>query len=135
VRALALLTAVLGSLVLTACGAAGSSSSGDFKGTQGEVAQVVEDLQKAAGDDNAGEICVNLLATDLLDALKTKSINCAKAVDTALDAVDSTELKTDSVRVTGATATARVTSGSGDGSSTHTMRFVRDGRNWKIAAL
>jgi hypothetical protein len=136
VRPLAAILALVSSLALAACGAAGSSSKTDFKGTQGEVASVVEDLQTAAGDDNAPEICSNLLAPALLAALRSRSVDCVDAVDSALDAVDSTELEALAVTVSGTTATARVRSGSdGDGASTHTMRFVREGRNWKITAL
>jgi hypothetical protein len=135
VRALVAILAVLSSLAVAACGTAGSSSTTDFKGAQGEVASAVEDLQKAAGDDNAPEICANLLAPELLGALKSRSVDCTEAVTAALDAVDSTELETTSVQVTGFTATARVRSGSGDGSTVRTMRFQRVGRNWRIAAL
>jgi hypothetical protein len=134
VRALTALIALLAALALAACGSAGTDSSGDFEGEQREVASAVEDLQSAAADDDASEICRTLLAKSLLDRLGSGD-GCEKAVAGALDATDTDELDVERVTVNGTNATARVKSGSGDGATTRDVRLTREGRNWKIASL
>jgi hypothetical protein len=135
VRPLAALLALLAALTLAACGSAGTDSSSDFEGEQREVASAVEDLQSAASDDDASEICRTLLAQSLLDQIEQRGLQCTTAVKTALDAADTTDLEVQSVQVSGTTATARVESGSGDNATTRDVRLTREGRNWKIAAL
>jgi hypothetical protein len=135
VRSLAALIALLVALTLAACGSAGTDSSTDFEGQEREVASTVEDLQSAASDDDASEICRTLLAKSLLDEIGGSGAGCRKAVTTALDAADTTELKVESVQVNGTNATARVESGSGDGATTRTVQLTREGSNWKIATL
>ncbi len=133
-RSLSVLVALVAALTLAACGSGGTDSSGDFEGDEREVASVVEDLQTAAADDDASEICRTLLAQSLLRQVGTDDA-CQKAVTVALDAVDTTELSVQDVTVNGTNATARVESGSGDNSTTRTVRLTREGRNWKISAL
>jgi hypothetical protein len=134
VRPIVALVALLSALTLSACGSAGTDSSGSFEGQDREVASAVEDLQSAAADDDASEICRTLLAKSLLDQLGSSDA-CQKAVTTAIDAADTTELKVESVRVNGANATARVKSGTGDAATTRTVQLTREGSNWKIATL
>jgi hypothetical protein len=134
VRPLAALLALLATLAFAACGSAGTDSSTDFEGDQREVASTIEDLQSAAADDDPSKICRSLLAKTLLDRIGTGP-ECQKVVETALDAADTNELDVKSVRVSGASATARVTSGKGDGATTRTVRLTREGSNWKIASL
>ena len=128
------LIALLAALTLAACGSAGTDSAGSFEGQDREVASTVEDLQSAAADDDASEICRTLLAKSLLDQIGSGDA-CQKAVSIAIDAVDTTELKVESVRIDGTNATARVKSGTGDGSTTRTVQLTREGSNWKIASL
>jgi hypothetical protein len=134
VRPFVALIALLAALTLAACGSAGTDSSGSFEGQDREVASTVEDLQSAAADDDASEICRTLLAKSLLDQIGSGDA-CQKAVSIAIDAVDTTELKVESVRIDGTNATARVKSGTGDGSTTRTVQLTREGSNWKIATL
>jgi hypothetical protein len=135
VRPLAVLLALVAALTLAACGGAGSDSSSDFEGEQREVASAVEDLQSAASDEDASEICRTLLAQSLLQELRSNGVECTTAVKKALDAADTTDLDVQSVQVNGTTATARVESGSGDSATTRDVRLAREGRNWKISAL
>jgi hypothetical protein len=134
VRAPAVVLALIAAATLAACGSAGTDSSSDFEGEEREVASVVEELQTAAADDDASEICRELLAPALIEQLGSQD-DCQKAVTTVIDATDTTELDVQSVDVSGTNATARVESGSGDNATTRTVRLVRDGRNWKISAL
>ena len=133
-RSLSALVALLAALTLAACGSAGSDSSNDFEGDQREVASAIEDLQSAAADDDASEICRTLLAKSLLDRLGSDDA-CQKAVTVALDATDTTDLEVESVQVSGSNATARVKSGTGDSATTRTVKLTREGSNWKIASL
>ena len=126
--------ALLAALTLAACGSAGTDSSSDFEGDEREVASAVEQLQSAAADDDASEICRTLLAKSLLDQVGPGAA-CRNAVTVALNAVDTTELDVESVQVSGTSATARVKSGTGDSATTRTLRLTREGSNWKIAAL
>ena len=128
------LIALLAALTLAACGSAGTDSSSSFEGQDRDVASTVEDLQSAAADDDASKICRTLLAKSLLDQIGAGDA-CQKAVTTALDAADTTALKVESVQVNGTNATARVKSGTGDASTTRTVRLTREGSNWKIASL
>jgi hypothetical protein len=134
VRALPVLLAVTAAVTLAACGSGGTDSSSDFEGEEREVASVVEELQTAAADDDASEICRELLAPALIEQLGSQD-GCQRAVASVIDATDTTELEVDSVQVDGTNASARVTSGSGDNATDRTVRLVRDGRNWKISAL
>ena len=129
------LLALLAALTLVACGGGGTDSSSDFEGQEREVASAVEDLQSAAADEDASEICRTLLAKSLLDQIQSRGLRCDRAVAIALDATDTTDLEVEDVTVRGTTAQARVTSGSGDNATTRTVRLEREGRNWKIAAL
>jgi hypothetical protein len=134
VRTLSALVALLAALTLAACGSAGTDSSKDFEGTDRDVASAVEDLQSAAADDDASQICRELLAKSLLDKLGSAD-TCQRAVGKAIDAADTDELEVQSVRVNGANATARVKSGTGDGATTRDVQLTREGSNWKIASL
>jgi outer membrane PBP1 activator LpoA protein len=134
VRPLAAVLVLLAALVLAACGSAGTDSSTKFQGDQREVASTIEDLQSAASADDPSKICRSLLARTLLDRIGTGP-QCQKVVETAIDAADTNELDVKSVSVTGTSATARVTSGKGDGATTRTVHLEREGSNWKIAAL
>lgn len=133
-RLLTALLAVLAASALAACGAAGTDSSTDFQGTQREVASTIENLQSAASDDDPSQICRTLLASSLVSRLGG-AIQCQKAVRIALDGADSNDLDVQQVQVSGATATARVKSGKGDGSTVRTVRLQREGSNWKVASL
>jgi hypothetical protein len=134
VRALSVLLAVIAAVTLAACASGGTDSSSDFEGEEREVASVVEELQTAAADDDASEICRELLAPALIEQLGSQE-NCQRVVTTVIDATDTTELDVQSVNVSGQNATARVESGTGDNATTRTVQLVRDGRNWKISQL
>src|SRR5690349_15065076 len=135
VRTVSVLVALVAALTFAACGSAGTDSSTKFEGAQRDVASTIEDLQSAASDDHASEICSTLLAKSLLDQIGGGAAGCQKAVTTALDAADTTELKVESVQVNGSDATARVKSGTGDGATTREVQLTREGSNWKIATL
>jgi hypothetical protein len=134
-RAPALLLLSVLAVVVSGCGAGDSDSAKDFDGAKRPVAVAVEDLQQAGEDDEPAKICDDLLAASLLQRLRQAGTNCRTAVSDALDDADNFKLDVDDVRIAGRTATARVTSGSGDQEKTDTLRLEREGRAWKIASL
>jgi hypothetical protein len=133
-RAPLLLAVLLLALLLAACGQAGDST-GDFEGTQADVAQVVEDLQAAAQDEDPERICRTLLARSYVQQLEERGLACRDAVGAALDDADGFELEVRDVAVQGDRATARVASGTGEAAEQSTVRLVREGDNWRISAL
>jgi hypothetical protein len=116
------------------CGGAGSSAE-DFDGEQQAVAEVVEDLQKAATDDEPRKICDQILAR----SLTRQTTDCPKAVDEALKDADLYELevtKVDPANITASTRTATATVESGrDGDQVEKITLVREGTAWKISQL
>ena len=121
-------------LVAAGCGGAASSAD-DFDGEQKDVAEVVEDLQKAATDDAPRKICDEILAA----SLRRQTSDCPKAVDEALKDADLYELevtKVEPAQITASTRTATATVESGrDGDQVEKITLVREGRAWKISAL
>jgi hypothetical protein len=134
VRSLTALLALLAALTLAACGAAGTDSSSDFEGDDRDVASQVEKLQSAAADDDYAEICNNLLAPAIKEQIPS-GMTCEKAVQAAVEATDTSELKVTKVDIDGDTATATVESGSGDSAVTRTITLTRPQNNWLISKL
>jgi len=128
------LVALLAALLLAACGETGDSA-GDFEGTEADVAQVVEDLQTAAQEDEPDRVCRNLLASSFVQQLREARVDCREAVALALNDADGFDLEVNDVTVNGDRATARVASGTGESAEQGTLRFVREGDNWRIADL
>lgn len=123
-------------VVLAGCGAVNQDSSKDFKGEERAAAAAVEGLEKAARDEDAAKVCKQLLTRSLLDALAKKGTNCVTGVKEAFKDADSFDIKVDDVKISGATATVKVTSGlPGSTQKTDSLLLERDGRAWKISAL
>jgi hypothetical protein len=120
--------------VATGCGGSASSAE-DFDGEQQDVAEVVEDLQKAATDDEPRKICTQFLAENL----RSQTPDCPRAVDEALKDADLYELevtKIEPANITASTRTATATVESGrDGDQVEKITLVREGRAWKISQL
>jgi outer membrane lipoprotein-sorting protein len=131
-RSLALLAVVAG--FVSGCGSSSSNSATKFTGAQKDVASAVEDFETAARKSDEGQICTNLLASSLIDSLRSASgETCNKAVNNALDDADSYDLTVKSVNVSGNTATAVVDSK--NKATNDTLKLVKEGGRWKIASL
>jgi len=117
----------------TGCGKAGSDSANDFTGVKKDVAGTVEDLESAARKSDQGQICRSLLASSLIDTLRSSGKSCTSAVSDALDDADTFDMTVKSVTVTGTTATAVVDSK--EKSTNDTFRLVKEGGRWKIGSL
>jgi hypothetical protein len=130
-RTVALLLAAAG--IATGCGTSGSNSSSDFTGSRKDVAKAIEDLESAARRSDEGKICRDLLATALIDALRTGGKSCTSAVSDALDDADTFDMTVKSVTVTGSSATAVVDSKKK--STNDTFKLEKVGGSWKIASF
>ena len=123
--------APLGALVIAlgGCGAAAEDEP-ELEGEQARVAQVLADLQTAAQEDEEERICRQLLTAELA----RRAGDCARTVDAAIEEADIARQTVRSVRIAGASATARVATGTED-EQVETIRFQRVGRDWRIAGF
>ena len=131
---LALLLCFL-ALGLAACGAEPRDSAQDFAGDERAVAAAVEDLESAARDNDTEAVCTKLFAQRLLSTLEQGGTDCAEAVEDAFQDADAMEITVDEVTISGDTARATVTSGTGDNEKTDTLELEKAGAAWRISSL
>ncbi|HEV2777114.1 MAG TPA: hypothetical protein VGV90_16105 [Solirubrobacteraceae bacterium] len=131
---LALLLCFL-ALGLAACGAEPRDSAQDFAGDERAVAAAVEDLESAARDNDTEAVCTKLFAQRLLSTLEQGGTDCAEAVEDAFQDADAMEITVDEVTISGDTARATVTSGTGDNEKTDTLELEKVGATWRISSL
>lgn len=132
-HALALLCASLLALGLSAC--AKTVSTSGLKGEAKEAAETIKDLQSDVTAGDQKKVCENDLASALVTRLKAASGGCQQAIKSQLAEIDSLELTVDTVLVSGATATAKVTSVYSGKKRNSTLKLVKEGSKWKISAL
>lgn len=133
---LAVSAALAAAVSLSACGAAGTSSSTkEFTGPKQDVAQAIDDLKTDAKRHDASKICTDLLATETLNRLKAANIDCASALKKAVDEASSYDLEVQSVTIRGDRATARVKDKAAGKTSIDTFTLVKEGGSWKIVGL
>jgi len=129
--ALALLS--LCPLTVAACGT--TTSTAGFKGTEHDVAQTVANLQS---DITAGEqkkVCERDLAAPVVTKLGGES-RCESTIKDQISEIDNTELEVESVKLSGAKATAQVKSVYGGKKLRKaTVSLAEEGGKWKIASL
>jgi hypothetical protein len=121
-------------LALGGCTAQPSSSAGDFKGAEADVAGVVDDLQSAGKKGDAGDICSKYLSKELADSLKAGSSDCTDEMQEAIQDVNDFTLEVKDVTVSGTTARAQIEQGDKD-PSTATFEFARVGNAWRVTSL
>lgn len=122
--------ALLAALVLAGCGAARDTDR--YSGEEKRVAQVVDDLQAAAEDGDAAEICSRLLSRAFVDRLAAGGGNCTAELDKALGDADNDELTVRGVEVNGTVATAVVRDAEG---AVRSIDFAREGSGWRATSL
>jgi outer membrane lipoprotein SlyB len=128
------LLAAAAALAVAGCGSTESSSAGDFQGQEAEVAQVVEDLQRAGQAGDPDRICGDILTAKLAEEIGKGGTSCADEVDKAIGDSEDFELRVTDVTVTGSSATAKVQQG-GDGKATATFELARERGRWRIASF
>jgi hypothetical protein len=122
-------------LLLAGCGAAERDSAKKFSGQEGAVAKVVEDLESAARGNDPAKVCNALLDDRLLAALRDQGTNCKTGTREAFEDADSFDLTVKDVTITGTSASAKLTAGTGSDKKDYTLEFARDGSAWKISSL
>jgi hypothetical protein len=122
-------------LALGGCTAQPSSSSaGDFKGAEADVAKVVDDLQSAGQKGNADDICAKYLSKQLADSLKAGSSDCIDEMQKAIQDVNDFSLDVKDVTVSGTTARAEIEQGD-KSPSRATFEFAREGAGWRVTSF
>jgi hypothetical protein len=119
-------------LPLAGCTAAQTSKS-KFKGEAGKVAAVVDDLAQAGRTGNAKKICSDILARQLVAELKSAGGDCESEMKAAIQDASDYDLKVDSVKVTGGSATAKVRQGTKG--RVATFSFIKEKGDWRASAL
>jgi hypothetical protein len=121
--------------VIAGCGQAASSAS-DFKGTEKDVADTVEQLQSAAQNRKPEQICSDVLSRELADRLKTGGSDCVDTMEKLTGDADDYELDVTDVTITGTTATALVKSRRGKRKdATTTYALAREDGKWRLTNL
>jgi hypothetical protein len=131
------LPAALAATLLAGCGATTSNNADDFQGDQKSIAQVVDDLEKAAkgGRPDTKEICNTIFAKAVADKLKQGNEDCQDAVKRQLKDASDFDVEVKKITVNGNAATASVVSTVNGDDATQTLSFVKDGNAWRIAGL
>ena len=128
-----LCTLVAGAFLVSGCGASESSDT-EFRGAEGDVADVVEELQSAGRSKDAAKICGEIFSQALAEQLKTGNADCVDEIGDAIDDTDDFELEVRDVTVTGNRATAVVQQGD-DRRKTATFQFARERDGWRATSL
>ena len=122
-------------LLLAGC-AQQETSTGDFKGSEKDVAAAIEDLQSNAQARKPGDICSNNLSRELADKLKTAGNDCTSEMEKVTGDADDFQLDVTDVTITGNTATAKVKTRKGDDkNATVTFTLVKEGGDWRLSDL
>jgi hypothetical protein len=124
------LIAVLLSVAAAGC-AGSSSSSGNFQGTERDVAKAIDDLSSAASRKNEAKICDELLTKELAQSLKSTGTDCETEISDAIADSDDYDMTVKDVSVSGPTATAVVE----NNDRTATLRLQKVGQDWRISGL
>jgi hypothetical protein len=132
-RVHALITVAAAGLTLAGCTATPPSSAGDFKGAEKDVAQVVDDMQKAGRTGKPDKLCDDIFAAELADKFKAGAETCVDEVEKAMRDVNDYDIKVTDITIDGNTATAKVEQGKEK--RTGTIGFERIGSSWRVSAI
>ena len=118
--------------VAVALGAGGCGAPSDEERVRGTL----DTFAQATAKRDWRRICDEVLARRLLDRLRAAGVRCEVALSTGLQGVRDPRLEIGAVTVRGDAATARVrTLAANQNESTDTVELVRQGEDWRIAAL
>ena len=132
-RLAAPIAAVALALGLAACG--NTSSTGNYKGEEAKVAEVISNLQKDATAIEAKKVCKNDLSAAVDKRLEAKGSTCVKALEGQLKEIDTYSMTVTSVSVKDSSATAEVKSTWGGKEEVRTLNFVKEAGGWKLDSL
>jgi hypothetical protein len=131
-RPLALICVPACALALAACST--TTSVAAFKGTEHEVAQTVANLQSDVTAGESKKVCANDLAGPVVARLGGQQ-SCEKTVKDQLAEIDNTELTVESVKVSGATASASIKSTYAGKKRAMSVSLAKEGGKWKIVSV
>jgi hypothetical protein len=120
--------------LVAGCGGSTSSST-DFEGEEKAVADQVEKIQTAGEARDAKQLCDEVLAVELRDAIAAAGSSCEVELDKAIRDADDYALEVEQVTITGDTATATVRTGGETDGETREFEFERDGTSWRATSL
>lgn len=120
-------------LALGACGSTVSTSG--FKGEAQAVAQRISDFQSNVTAASEQKLCSQDFSRAVRARLNAGGGSCQQALKRQLGSIDDYELTVEKIAVSGATATARVKSTWSGKVGLATLRLVKEGGSWRIAAL
>jgi hypothetical protein len=120
--------------LVAGCGSSTSSST-DFEGEEKAVADQVENIQSAGEARDAKQLCDEVLAKELRDAIAAAGSSCEVELDKAIRDADDFALEVQDVTIAGDTATAKVRTGTGDQVQTRSFEFQREGTSWRATSL
>ena len=120
--------------LVAGCGGS-TSSSPDFEGEEKAVADQVEKIQTAGEARDAKQLCDDVLAVELRDAIAAAGSSCEVELDKAIRDADDYALEVEQVTITGDTATATVRTGGEADGETRDFEFERDGTSWRATSL
>jgi hypothetical protein len=132
-RVHALITVAAAGLALAGCTATPPTSAGDFKGAEKDVAQVVDDMQKAGRTGKPDKLCNDIFTADLANQFKAGAETCVDEVEKAMRDVNDYDIKVTAVTVDGDTATAKVEQGKEK--RTGTIGFQKIGNAWRVSSI
>ena len=128
-------TLAAAALALAGCGAQQDAAGDEFAGAEAEVAQVVEDLQSAAQQGDAEELCSRILSRELAGELAAGGSQCIDEMEKAIGDVNDFDLEVTGVTIDGTTARAQVSQGGDEDGKTATFELARDGDGWRVTSL
>jgi hypothetical protein len=127
--------ALLLTAALAGCGTQSQKSSAEkfTNADEKAVAQQVEDLESAGKRGKADDICSDILSKTLVTQLESAGTTCATEMKKAIDDANEFSLTVEKVTIAGSNATAEVKQG--DDGPTETMKFTKEGGQWRATAL
>jgi len=135
-RSRATAAVLAGAALISGCGAATTDTTKNFKGVEGDVANVVKDLADATAKRDSKKICADLLSPGSVAAIrKVQGKPCADALPDLIRSVTTREVKIRRVTVKGdrATAIVAIPTPGDDQRATLTLRKV--GAGWRIVLI
>jgi hypothetical protein len=136
VRARAAAVVVGSSLALGGCLGGGAAGGGDFEGREERVAEAIETLQSTATrQENAGDICRDLLSRALAARLSSGGTRCEQEIRHAIADSDLFDLRIVDVGVQGTNAQARVETSAGGETTAVSLLLIEEQGDWRLDGI
>jgi hypothetical protein len=117
---------------LAGCAQAGGTKTSAFKGDERDVADAIGDFSSSAGRKEASKACSESLSAALRAKVAQGGTNCTDELKKAFDDTDLQTIDVDDVTVEGNSASATVSTKSGDDKFQSTFRLKDEDGDWHI---